>query len=411
MPSHTADEIQAHNALIERNVNRAARRVGPLPADIGNSPVSDDEDDSSTFGQGPSSGSVIDGADPLDADLIRFQGLPQSQFLPLMKLMMSMGSKAKAPDASTDDSSVTPAKGTIIYKVADEKVRSGSSRVVEIPHAVWALTQHKVHIQLNSLTAENIKKMNEFPGLIKTRKGIDNISSKLHLLDQSQFGTEENITESEWHDGWFALQIIFDTICDPPIATYMSDHHKFCATTENFSRDFVYIRTFDIKIRRQYNLTRIRLDAQSYEALFNTCKVQVLQDAMRDNASSLSSNSGGKASSSSSKSDGRFDPYAGKSSRPSFQKSTSGISASQLCLICGRDGHLASGCSNSSTAKGVQVICAWISSKLTLISGKSDICLSWNLAANICRSRHDPSFHFCSICGSKSHHAYSRKCL
>jgi len=200
MTAHTPEEIQRREDLIERNNDRAVRRQANPPS---NSPVSDDEPE--PFSRSPSP------EDPFDTDICNLQKLSPSKFVPVMKMMMDFGERAKnafsdslrkarSDNSDAIDPSPSYVKNAVVFRLADEKSKSTTSRTYEVPDAIWQLVQNKVHIQLNSLTSANIKQMLENPGSIKTKKGIDNISSKLHLLDQSQFGREEEISQAQWHD-------------------------------------------------------------------------------------------------------------------------------------------------------------------------------------------------------------------
>jgi hypothetical protein len=340
-----------------------------------------------------------------------------------MKLMMNFGAraknaladtlkKAKSDDADSNTPTPTYVKDAVIFKLADEKVKSSLGREYEVPDAVWQLLQRKVHIQLNTLTSANIKLMLENPGSIKTKKGIDTISSKLHLLDQSQFGREEDISQAQWHEAWYPMAEIYKTVAEGDIKDYFLDHHKFCASQEDFADIFPAIQMFDIKFRRSYMLTQTRMSRADYISTFQDCKVQAMHDKLLASTRPQFPSSG-KASSSSLSSNNRFEPYPGSSSRAEkpFQKGTSSTATISLCLICGRSGHLGSSCTNGTTEKGRKVVSGWINGKLILLANKTELCLSWNLSSNTCRSTHNSSFHHCSICGAKSHHASSRQCL
>jgi hypothetical protein len=202
---------------------------------------------------------------------------------------------------------------------------------------------------------------------------------------------------------------IYSQVCEGDVKDYFLDHHKFCASQEDFSDSFPAIWAFDIKFCRGYMLTQMQMLRLDYLALFQDCKVQVMHATLlsshRPQASSI-----GKASSSSLSPSTRYDPYSW-SDRP-FPKGTSSGAANSLCLICSHSGHLASGCSNGTTEKGKKVASGWVNGKLTLLSSRAELCLSWNLSVNNCHSNHNvAAFHHCSICGSKSHHASSHHCL
>jgi hypothetical protein len=383
----TAEETTRRLGIQTRNADRAHRRDDPA----NQRPVSDDEPD-------------LTGAhhdEWADEDLDVLRQLPAAQFRAVMRLAIKGEGMKTAPNLPVVPlATAAPfAKDAVVFRVADEKVSSRTGRTYEIADAIWYLVQAGVYIILPTLTTASLRELATNPGCMKTRKGLDAVGSKRVLLDQSMFGKEGDLPENLWHEAWHNQDAIFSATCEPAIYSYFKTHRTFCSSQEQFSENYPAILAFDSYIRRTYVHTRVRLSESEYTTKYTECKIQAMLDKMdRALCAPLPL----------SQPSARYEPYPGRQADEPIPRG-----AASFCLICAGEGHMASACTKSTTERGTDVVSVLSDGRLLLAASWTGVCISYNLRSD-CRSGHNgrlTTAHVCSLCGSREHHAASRKCL
>jgi hypothetical protein len=306
-------------------------------------------------------------------------------------------------------------RNAIVFKVAD-KISGDEIPRQEIPDCILKLVQAKVPLTLPCITTAAFRYIHDNPTSIKTMKSADGVSqSKELMLDMSAFGAPEDISQSDWQDAWINRLEIIKRTSEKEIYKYFKAHKKFISQQEDFSEEFEAYKRFDIYFCRHYSNTRFKMNQQQYS--FKVLEYKVKFPASSFAAKPFSTTStvpGSQAASQTQLQSARYEPYDWNKipSAPStsFPKGTNPSAQTGQYLICGRFGHRGSTCTFSTTEKGSHVVACWKNRRVILIVSGIEPCFQWNLRSE-CKSNHRASDHFCSVCSSKDHTLFSKKCL
>jgi hypothetical protein len=422
-PTNKAEAIIENEARKVRNQIKDATRLSS------SSPVEDNED-MLNIDDFPDHNS-IDSRSNLSPDSSKFaqlyrriNSMSPRQFIQMMRIAPSfLGniiSSATSPPPAIDlpDATQKQSRDRILFSEVEEKPRDPMGRKYEIPDAIFDLLACRVHVPLTMTTSEMIERFHVDPSSVKMKTVIDitNSGKKRTLLDVASYPDERDLPIAKFHEAWANMLVIYSRVCSPKILDKIQSHYDFISRLDDFSRDYEPILLFDIDIRRRYTHTREAFDGPDYLQRLQETKLIVMRKQVTDGLQRLP----GPLSTTRrdpDRSSNRFNPYD-RDSRSSGNSSFRDGKDSRpprvpCCLRCGEEGHRAENCKATAIgSKGRKPISIWENNKLVDESSRKPFCFGWNLSAKGCRITEDcRNLHVCSLCGSKSHAASSKRCL
>ncbi|KAG2129143.1 hypothetical protein DEU56DRAFT_818012 [Suillus clintonianus] len=277
-----------------------------------------------------------------------------------------------AADVEADESSTsrsTPhstADADLVFRDENTKLVSLED-YHDIPRAVINLAKSKTHVPLILLTFDSMERIH----------AGDDISS---------FPPEDTLSLVEFHQASFNFIKLMSLVAEPAIVERFKQHRSFCLS--HMMERYRTVLAFDMETRRIFFNTESFLAQDAYLRRWHAMDMDMMnlevREAVEERAAAVE-----EAAKSGHSHGHRFHPYS--------KSDGNGC----LCLICGRTGHKASGCTNAYTVHGDAVVCEW-DGTLVLKSTSEVVCISFNIGR--CAKDHE-RVHVCSICGCESHDA------
>jgi hypothetical protein len=244
---------------------------------------------------------------------------------------------------------------------------------------------------------------------------------KKMVLDAAGFPAETSLQPADFHEATETFLQLLEYIAGLTIIQRFKRHRKFCLSRKPFADNYDAILAFDIETRRLFFNTKGFLSEEAYERRWNDTIAKISQKKA-DDASAAATREANRVAALASRLENsgggnRYQPYP--ATKPSgtmsntdgkpFRKGKGASTDGPLCLLCGRNGHKASECSQTQSIKNEPVVCYW-KDKILLKSNSSSVCISFNIGKCTTSKHGSEVAHICSICGSSSHHATSRSC-
>ncbi|KIK86578.1 hypothetical protein PAXRUDRAFT_802788 [Paxillus rubicundulus Ve08.2h10] len=298
------------------------------------------------------------------------------------------------PSQAPPNSSASTSK--VIF-ITDQEVKASSvldsAYDLGIHSSIFNLANACQYIPLTLFTNVNTKRLHrEGLTLKKVKSSINGVTH--HLLNLSQFESEDGMDSFTWQEAWLCYLVWLADAAQPVIHERWKWHYTMLSKDKAVHDNFKAILTFDINTHSRYAAQAFQHDERDWQHRLQAAKYDILYDASRKNVKR---------------------PHEGQDS--SFwditQPSDSHPKSDPLCLICQRTGHHFSDCKEETMAKGKQTFAKYTRSHLARRSNNSTLCISFNLSnpRRVCKSTHAPSQHLCSFCGESAHGALSRRCL
>jgi hypothetical protein len=245
---------------------------------------------------------------------------------------------------------------------------------------------------------------------------------KHFVLDVSQFGTEDGLSEAHWRQATKSFMVCIGTRGDTAVQAFFEEHFAFLEGREEVSELFQVTLRVDILLRRQWFAKCYTFEEPFYHQTWNNAKndyrferARTVSASPAQGTSSAGGGGGGKAPRAKFGPGDRHSPYS--TPHPSTLATDGGGSfrpkGNPLCVLCIREGHTAYDCKESKTVVGKDLYCRYDAQERKVITKQHGdrVCLFWNISSNRCSTTHpDGSKHICSLCGSASHSARSRAC-
>jgi hypothetical protein len=419
--SLSRDHVVRENLLRSaRNEKRASRRVDPNWIEV----VSDDEEpliftntsnDSLTLPHRTHT-PTVDATNPLIHALSAINALtPTSKAV--FHTLIDNFKVSDATSKAASSSSVT--QDVLTFNDSNVKIASSIESIYELPRVIINLAKARIHVPLTLLTPSAIQKIHTDPSSVKLRKGLVLDDPKQSVLDTAGFPSETNLTAEEFYEASDNFVSLINLIAGPAVVERFKQHRSFCLSRKQFKDSFPAILAFDIETRRIFFNTQTFLADEAYTRRWNEIQIQVSQKKA-DDAAELAIRESARFSAllQQGGSSQRYAPYPSKKADSSLESSGGGpfrrgkgpaTSETSLCLLCGRTGHRASGCTHTHTAKNNPVFCMW-ADKLIAKGSNAVVCISFNFGKCNNPKHGSDITHVCSICGSKSHHALAKTC-
>lgn len=307
-------------------------------------------------------------------------------------------------------SSSTTINDPYTFTKSNTKVASSLESTYEIPRPILNLAKAKIHVPLTVLTPSALRRIHQEPSCIKMMKGLVLDDPKMSVMDaaSSGFPPETSLPGDQFNEAFGNFIKLMRQIADPTVVQHFVDHRAFCTDRDDFSENYRAILAFDIEIHRKFFNTSTFLDKPTYLERWKEVKIDTKLDVQTGSSSGT-----------------RYQPYPSKKpdstsagggsssndgNSKSFRKGKGVPSDQLLCIMCGRLGHRASGCTHTHTSKNVAVISSW-QGKLILKSSSAPICISFNIGRCQAPKHSSDVLHICSICGDASHGAASKTCI
>lgn len=309
------------------------------------------------------------------------------------------------------------------YSDADVKLFSSFDNVFEILRVIINLANSHIHVPLTLLTQSAFECIHTDPLCVKMHKGMILDDPRKLVLDASGFPLETTLQPADFHKATENFMQLLEHVAGPTIIEQFKRHRRFCLSRKPFVDNYKAILAFNIEMRRLFFNTKGFLTEAAYECRWNDTISKIAQKKA-DDASANAIKETSKVTALVAKLEGssnntRYQPYptskpksegsnTGPDGKP-FWKGKGASTNGPLCLLCGRNGHKASECSQTHTSKNKPIVCHW-KDKILLKSTSAIVCISFNIG-KCTAPKHGPEFsHVCSICGSSSHHAASQSC-
>ncbi|KIK37287.1 hypothetical protein CY34DRAFT_43692, partial [Suillus luteus UH-Slu-Lm8-n1] len=286
----------------------------------------------------------------------------------------------------------------------------------EIPRVIIDLAKSHIHVPLTLLTPSAFERIHTDPSCIKMRKGMILDDPKRSVLDASGFPAETTLQPADFHEATENFMQLLEHVAGPAIIERFKRHRRFCLSRKPFVDNYEAILAFDIETRRMFFNTKGFLTEAAYERRWNDT-ISKISQKKADEASANAIKETNKVTALVAKLEGssnstRYQPYptskpksdgsnTGPDGKP-FWKGKGASTDGPLCLLCGRNGHKASECSQTHTSKNKPVVCHW-KDKILLKSNATIVCISFNIGKCVAPKHGSEFAHVCSVCGSSSH--------
>jgi len=417
-PLLTREQIVEENLLRSaRNAKRASRRVDPNYIEE----VSEDEDPF-PFDNVPTTSSnlptrtktpVVDQNSSLAHALSAINALTPSSKAVFHSLLDNLKTSDPTPPSSQSN------QDAFTFDDSNVKIASSIENIYELPRVIINLAKAKIHVPLTLLTPSAIQKIHTEPSSIKLRKGLVLDDPKQSVLDTSGFPSETDLTPEEFYEASDNFVSLISLIAGPAVVQRFKQHRSFCLSRKQFKDSFPAILAFDIETRRMFFNTQTFLTDDAYERRWNETQLKLSQKKA-DDAAELAIRESARLTTllQQGSSSQRYAPYPSKKADTFGDSSAGGpfrrgkgttSSDTSLCLLRGRTGHRASGCTHTHTVKNNPVFCMW-ADKLVAKASNAVVCISFNFGKCNNPKHSSDIIHACSICGNKSHNALSKSC-
>ncbi len=404
-----AKNAEAHPGAPKARINGGTRQSSPID-------LSDDESNDGAAGFHD----IPDGA-YVDAYNAAFPDRPVVRVGDRIEL------KSSLPTGAAEKEKERPAivSGPVTDAVDSVDMFGPSSALLSVDPRLITMGRNGWHIPLTACTTINLNAINDGSRAKGAKRG-NRSGVNLHVLDLDAFGNEHVMEAQDWREAWGNFLRFLPEICGPRETKRFRDHFEFLCQLDWFREEFAAVLEFDIRTRRiWFNAPADRkpffqVGAATYVAQLN--EIQLRNMNVRFSACPVQSN--------------RFHPYAPTTQSPiihtgapsgrgghggqqhkqqPFPEGRASDAATGICLICAESGHHARECGRSTLRTGRPAYAVWSGGKLAAVSGRRQICASWNVGGSIpCKSSRCPKTggcHTCSFCGSPDHPAASGRCV
>lgn len=270
------------------------------------------------------------------------------------------------------------------------------------------LALYKYHIPLSVFLSSSIRTLFLDLASIPTisTKGVGGVA-KHTVINTAHFPDEATLDVADWTEAWGNMLVFIEENSTPSYYQRQLDHYNWMRRRQSFKESFAAILRFDILIRKEYRASPAAFSLQVYKDKYYAIERAIMAEELAALKAATSTSSSRSPSISSGRNPSSSRPA---SKGPPFQKGSGSTSGPPICLICAREGHRFSNCTNPSLVSGQPCFAAFVDGKFVVASSLKPLCISWNLFGSTrCRASHPT--HFCSFCGEPSHHACSRSCL
>jgi hypothetical protein len=329
--------------------------------------------------------------------------------------------RGRAPTLAKSPSPPMPPPAAAPYIIsmqgAKHPDKSGTDLLRTTHSLVLQLIDYKHYLLLTLFTRAAQERLLLAPELLKRAPfTIDN--KKVFLLDVTQFGDKNEISEADWRAAQSAYTACMGERSTPDVRAFFLEHFLFFENQPEVSTLFDVTRTTNIHLRRSWHAECFLFSNAFYAATWERFKADWRYlhpvTAVSTPSAPVTAQSG-KAPRSRFTAGDRHSPYASPSvGTPGVEERSFWLPKSiPLCAICLVEGHAAWDCKVEKTPSGKDTFCRYDTSAKKLVSRQHGdrVCVLWNISSNRCDKPHaDGSKHICSLCGSPNHTGRARAC-
>ncbi|KIK90488.1 hypothetical protein PAXRUDRAFT_151840 [Paxillus rubicundulus Ve08.2h10] len=273
---------------------------------------------------------------------------------------------------------------------------------LSIHHLVIELVEARQYLPLMLFTNKNNKHLHSEAYMLKCIKAPTSVGTNTHLLDLSQFESEDTLDPLSWQEAWGHYLTWIVDITPHDAHAWWSRHFLSLSKDEGLQDCFKAILCFDIETCCNYILKPCQQDKEQWKHHLTKIKYEVLQEEVQLCLADRSQTSRPRFETQDKDSHGGVKrPHAAQ--RPK---------SNPMCIICQQSGHHFPDCTETTTSKGVVLFAKYSGGQLCKRSGRNPICVSFNLSnpRHQCKSDDDAQ-HICSFCEDSSHATLSCLCI
>ncbi|KAK7013695.1 hypothetical protein R3P38DRAFT_2638826 [Favolaschia claudopus] len=276
----------------------------------------------------------------------------------------------------------------------DSKAALNSFQAIDdsIPSAIFFLAKNGISPPLTIFLPASLARIRS--SNIKTVKHGTGESTKITVIDISDFPTEDGLDQATWCTTYNTFLTFMELAAGPKIFQGFASHYNYILSDPEFAQWFTAYRDFDQRLRARFFTQAFIIDCKTdeYRAVLQSAKNSFLMSSHSSPSASSS-----RTTSSTAKGDraDRSKPYDRDSSRKK----------PMLCFRCGRTGHSAHTCEQAEPSRhGRQFVIFANREGLFRISDKRAVCMGYNCGRCDSNSRSHP-IHICSLCADSHHGA------
>jgi hypothetical protein len=317
-------------------------------------------------------------------------------------LMVVPSGENPQPNDTPDIPSKSTDQGSAVTKLLfdDNVAEKNTFRAQDdtILVAIYSLAKNGISPPLTLFLPASLERIRT--SNVKTVKHGTGETTKVTVLDVSDFPSEETLDQATWLTCYNTFLTFLDTAAGLKILQGFARHYNRILADPELATWFPAYRNFDRTIRARFFTIPfiVDIDSPEYRSALQSSKDTFLlasHSAKGSGSTGFRSFAGPNSSAPKERSD-RGKPY---------DRDNSTSCRSKICFRCGRTGHGAVGCSESDPSKhGRRFVIYANRDGLFRITNNTAVCTGFNIGRCESAGRNHP-IHICALCADPQHGA------